>query len=790
MTLTPGSDGSDARDLTPLRAGGARLALGLLLALGLIAALAIYLQNRLPEVLPESASAAEFSGARALKHLQVIAARPHPIGSQEHAAVGDYIFDELARLGLNPERQRTTAVNKRWGTPFSAGEVENIAARIKGAEGGRALLLVSHYDSMPNSPGASDDGAGVVTLLETARALRTGPPLKNDVTLLFTDGEEVGLLGANAFVGEHPWAKGVGLFLNFEARGNGGPLMMFETGDGGNGEVIRQFADAGQRPLANSFFYEIYRRLPNDTDFTVLKGLGVQGLNFAYINGINHYHTGLDNAREINPGSLQSEGTSALALARHFGNADLGGARSADRIYFNLFGGSFINYSAALIIPLLAGAFLLFGFVVVRGVRAKELTVAGIVQGFIKLLVGGVVSAASVWLAWWLIRAVQQSHRWVPWGEPYHSNAFRVGFVLLAVAATSAVYALFRKRSGALSLTAGALLWWLILSAYVSVSMPGGSYLFTLPLLFSLSGLALVSVLKLDPAKSQVVMALAAIPGVVLWAPMIYNVFVALTLNASWTVIIFVVLLCGLATPLILPLVNSRRRWLFPGLLALACVCLALAGILTSGFDERRPKVNHVFYALDADTGRAVFASTDGGTDDWTTQFFGAGAERGTMPEHFPGNQRVYLKSPASAAPLDGPEAVLTDDRTENDVRTLSFRVTSRRRAPVLSIFAEPEVEVFDSSVNGKPTANNAGDNSAPAAPLKNWGIQYHALPAGGVDVVLKTRGGRPFKLFVVDRSYGLPELPGSPFKARSDDMMPAPYSTSDVTLVAKSFTF
>jgi hypothetical protein len=712
------------------------------------------------------------------------------MGSQEHAAVRDYIFDELTRLGLSPERQQTTAVNKRWGTPFSAGAVENIAARIKGSEEGRDLLLVSHYDSVPNSPGASDDGAGVVTLLETARALRTGAPLKNDVILLFTDGEEVGLLGASAFVAEHPWAKGVGLVLNFEARGNSGPLVMFETGDGGNGEVIGQYADAAQRPLANSFFYEIYLRLPNDTDFTVLKGLGVQGLNFAYVNGINHYHTGLDNVEELNPGSLQYEGTSTLALARHFGNAGLGGTRSANRVYFNVLGGNFINYSAALIIPLLVIAFLLFGFVVVWGLRSKGLTVSGIVLGFLGLLAGGVVSAALVSLAWWLIRAVQPSHRWVPWGEPYHSNAFRVGFVLLAVAATSAIYALLRKRSGALSLIAGALLWWLILSACVSVLMPGGAYLFTLPLLFSLAGLALVFVFKIDPPKSRLVLALAAIPGVVLWAPMIYNVFVALTLNSSWIVIIFIVLLCGLVAPLILPLVNLRRRWLFPGLLALACVCLILVGILTSGFDERRPKVNHVFYALDANTGKAVFASSDGSTDAWTTQFFSVGAERGTMPEYFPGSQRAYLKSPAPAAPLAGPEAVLTDDRTENDVRTLSFRVTSRRQAPVLAVFTEPEVEVFDSSINGKQTGSHVGDNSAPGPPLKNWGIQYYALPTGGLDVVLKTRGGKPFKLFVVDRSYGLPEFPDSPLKVRSADMMPAPYSTSDVTLVAKSFTF
>lgn len=790
MTLTHESDGSEAQTVGHFPTNGARLALVLPLLLGLIAALAIYLQNRLPEALPENAPAAEFSAARALKHLQVISARPHPIGSQEHTAVHDYIFGELSNLGLNPERQRTTAINHRWGTPFSAGTIENIVARIKGSEGARSLLLVCHYDSVPTGPGASDDGAGVVTLLETARALRAGPPLKNDVILLFTDGEEVGLLGANAFVAENPASKDVGLLLNFEARGNSGPVVMFET-SGGNGGLIQQFAEAAPRPLASSFFYEIYQRLPNDTDFTVLKGLNAQGMNFAYVNGINHYHTQLDNIQEINLGSLQYEGSSALALVRDFGNADLKKARTANAVYFNVLGGNFINYSNGFTIPLLVFAALLFGFVVVSGLRKRELTVSGIVLGLIGLLAGGILAAAIVWLAWWLIRAFQRSYRWVPWGEPYHSNAFRIGFVLLAIAATSVIYLLLRKRAGALSLMVGALLWWLILSACVSVALPGGSYLFTLPLLSSLLGLVLVSVLKLrDVTKTQLLLALAAIPGLVLWAPMIYNLFVALTLNASWMVIIFVVLLCGLVVPLIFHLVNSRRSWLFPGLLVLVGLCLFLGSLLFSGFDKQRPKVNHVFYALNADTGKAVFASTDDSTDAWSAQFFAAEAERGTMPEYFPGNPRFFLKGSAPAAALAGPDAVLTDDRTENDVRTLSFHITSRRQAPVLSIFADPDTEVFDSSINGKQIVAQGGNNSTPGTPTKNWGVQYYALPAEGLDVALKTRGGKPFKLFVIDRSYGLPEIPGSSFKARTQDMIPAPYSTSDVTLVARSFTF
>jgi len=84
------------------------------------------------------------------------------------------------------------------------------------------VLLVAHYDSVPTGPGANDDGVGVATLLETARALTASAPLQNDVIFLFTDSEETGLLGAQAFVTEHLWAKEVEVVLNFEGRGNGG----------------------------------------------------------------------------------------------------------------------------------------------------------------------------------------------------------------------------------------------------------------------------------------------------------------------------------------------------------------------------------------------------------------------------------------------------------------------------------------------------------------------------------------------------------------------------------------
>ena len=55
-------------------------------------------------------------------------------------------------------------------------------------------------------------------------------------------------------------------------------------------------------PVTSSMFYEIYRTLPNDTDFTVFKRAGIPGVNFAYIENSQHYHRPQDNQANLEPG--------------------------------------------------------------------------------------------------------------------------------------------------------------------------------------------------------------------------------------------------------------------------------------------------------------------------------------------------------------------------------------------------------------------------------------------------------------------------------------------------------
>ena len=235
------------------------------------------------------------------KHVEAIARAPHPMGSAESDRVRETLVQRLEEIGLKAEVQSPKAQKP----PMP----RNILARIKGQgpPGKKTLMLCAHYDSVHEGPGASDNAAGVAVILETLRALKSGPPLERDLIVLLTDGEECGFDGSRLFVDEHPWAKEVGIVLNFDARGNSGPSIMFETSDG-NGWLISHYGQAVLEPLATSLSMDVYKILPNDTDLSVFKRAGMGGLNFAFGSGLAYYHTPEDTPENLDQRTLQHQG--------------------------------------------------------------------------------------------------------------------------------------------------------------------------------------------------------------------------------------------------------------------------------------------------------------------------------------------------------------------------------------------------------------------------------------------------------------------------------------------------
>ena len=219
--------------------------------------------------------------------------------------------------------------------------VHNVVALLPGTASTGRVVMFAHYDSVQVSFGGNDDGAGVSTLLETARAVLAGPRPTNDIVFLFTDAEEACLCGAEAFVSQDPLAAGGGVAMNFESRGTTGPAIMFETSRG-NASIVDVYGAAVPFPVATSFAVEVYRILPNDTDFSPFRESGsFTGLNTAFIDGSAVYHTPEDKPSYMDRSSLQQHGDNALALAHAFGAADIASlARPAagDATYFPALG--------------------------------------------------------------------------------------------------------------------------------------------------------------------------------------------------------------------------------------------------------------------------------------------------------------------------------------------------------------------------------------------------------------------------------------------------------------------
>jgi peptidase M28-like protein len=749
------------------------------LGIGFVAFLAIWLQHP-PAPGPATAAATEFSAARAMHHVEAIARSPRPIGSANHAAARDYIVQQLRAFGLESEIQKTTAVNSTGAPLFLAGTIENILARKKGAGDGRAVLLLAHYDSVPTGPGANDDAAGVATLLETARALAASGPLRNDVIFLFTDSEETGLLGAHAFLAEHPWAKDFEVALNFEARGNGGPVIMFET-SARNGALIRALTAATSHPLANSLSYEIYKRLPNNTDLTVFKTAGRPGMNFAYIHGLTHYHTQLDNLENVDARTVQHQGSYALALSHYFGAAANVVKPEDDAVYFDVTGFWLVRYPAWLAWPVTAATLLLFAAVMWLGFRRRELTGLGIAKGTLLFFMSLVVAAGAVAAAWWIARRIHPGYSLIPLGDSYSHGLYVIGFAAITLATTAAILASFGRRIGGSNLFVGALLWWAGLMIAATMCMIGGSYLVTWPLFFALLGLGFAFGMKESgrPAVKLAVASLCAIPGVLLIAPFVHLTLIAMPFALAPALVLFLVLLLALLIPL-LRSSTARNRWAFPGMIAAIAVLVLVVAVRGDRFDKDHRQSNHVLYSLDAATQRAVWISADARSDEWTEQFFGRKPERGPLADPFPIGRRDHLQAPAPVAPLPSPEAKVLEDVTANGVRRLRIRLTSPRGAERMSI--QINAEILSAAVDGKPLTLDP-------TPQKSWSLWYLALPMDGIELVIETRSVPPLALRLVDESYGLPLRDGATFTERPAHMMPAPFFRSDFSLVSQTYS-
>ena len=524
---------------------------------------------------PQPADYEGFSSARVVEDIKVISQKHHSVAHpQEREEVRNYLVERLQGLGADTVMlMRYDSLkgpqNKHVEYTFDATNIVAEFAPVAAASGSASasvadptwLMLVAHYDSRYSQPmprdtvwsyGAADDGYGLGVILESVSlALKNRQDWKQGVKVLFTDAEEVGMMGMKAaWENDRALFDNVGLVLNVEARGSKGPALLFEACPG-NDKVQDLYASVAKYPYTYSLTTVVYGFMPTFTDFSIIKD-SVPGLNFSTIADINHYHTDKDNITTINEKSIQHYGAQIQPIVMEY----LTGEQYADKDYlrsdkdkvnftvpvFGLFSFSKAGYKIVNVIVFVL-FLLLFGLEGVRG-RVKAAKVAGtslkVLGAALLALVAGEAfaygCAAAVGAKFKLFGIVQ--------GVPFDNKAM-ILFMVLLLAACVLIYLAGRKKASmavsgsmrasaaqnavstkALTTLYGTLALLLVLSAALVFAI-GENMMFFITLAFATAGLILWRLTSLK------VWLLAAIVAILLHAfSFLYALAMALTIGA------------------------------------------------------------------------------------------------------------------------------------------------------------------------------------------------------------------------------------------------------------------
>ena len=737
---------------------------------------------------PASISETKFSTERALIHLREITKAPHYIGTEEHARVREYIVEQLNGLGLKTEIQEGFIINPKW---KSLDKPKNILAKIKGSGNGKSLLLLSHYDSaLTPSFGASDAGSGVVTILETIRAFQASAKTPtNDIIILFTDAEEVGLDGARLFVKNHPWAKNVGIALNFEARGSGGPSNMIVETNSGNKNLINAFMEADVKfPVASSLMYSIYKMLPNDTDSTVLRqGGDIDGFFFAFIDDHFDYHTANDNFENLDRNTLQHQGEYLLPLVHYFADADLSSLKSSeDHVYINVPILKMISYPFAWIIPMLILAISVFTILIVYGLKKKVLSGKTIARSFVPFLLAFVSCGLIGFYGWKLLLVLYPQYSEIQHGFTYNGHIYISFFVLVSLAILFGVYHRYSKKTNVASLLIAPLIFWLLINVIVAIYLKGAAF-FIIPVFL---GLLSLWILIRQEKPNLILMVIIGALAIFMFVPLIQFFPVGLGLKMLVGSCLITALLFGILLPVF---GFYSKKGILSAVFILLAIVFFIKAHLTSNFTSERQKPNSLVYYYDADTDETYWATYDKILDDWTKGYLGENPEEASNYITYASGSKYAkgysfaVEAPAKKIPLF--KAVLNSDTIINDIKKRTFTIIPNRNVNQISLYVAEGVEFDFLSFNGQSLPLNNNENSASQKIKSNELVRYYVSDKDSLEVSYEVSKDQKVSFTVMEYSYDLLDHPQFKINNRAENMMPKPFVVTDAIIVKKKIT-
>ncbi len=755
-----------------------------------IVAWAASLGRRLPDPIPAAGPDASFSSARALAQLVEIAQRPHPTGSPDLIRVRSTLLGRASALGLEPEVQVTTAY-VRDSSVVQAATVRNVLARIPGSGSTGALAVIAHYDGAPHSPGAGDNALGVATVLEAVRAIASGSTLRNDLILLFADGDEVGLLGTHGFLRQHPWAADVAAIVSVESRGVSGPALFFEAVPG-NGPLLETLAasDPGHtggslfRALQGSALESAGATLPGPPrPFAALTVLGGRG-----------WEDQVRDARErVDEGTLQHAGDQLLTVLRGLGGLDLArDLAGPERLYLSLPRVGFVHYPRAWNLLVTLGLVLLW---VLMGlvIKLRRGTRNGLIAG-LSLGLGSVgLSALAARSLTGLLGEAHPEYGLLATAF-YQEAPHTLALVAVALALTTALYALARwwcrwdeVLFGAATVPLAFVVW---LTFFEPLAAPAVQW----PLALTLIASTLITVLGPRRGASAwtwgIVLVLSA-ATLVLAVP-------SLELAArAWTLRQATALggLFGMAMLLLLPVLDWLRR---PRTVATPVTAVAVAGALVAlnlpsvqgAMDHPEPTTLVYLTDQDAAADPILRGATDtarvrtvvgswltvpGPGEEWSRSWVGdppAGStDAGVLL--LGSDEQFEIAGSAPDAEIARPTATVVSSALAGGRRAVVLEVRSGLRGEMIG-FVVPDGSPAELTGVGDATWPVGG---IPVRRLEHWGLPDGGALRVGLSVPAESAAT---ELVVIEHHLRPREILGDYFFQRPDSLIPSARTGSD----------
>ncbi|UAM97908.1 M28 family peptidase [Polaribacter litorisediminis] len=730
-------------------------------------------------------SKTNFSLENAFYHLKKISQNAHYVGTKEHKNVQNYIVAALQKLGLETEVQRQTYVGKKRVTATTA---ENIFARIKGSEDGKSLMLLTHYDSREHSSlGASDAGSGVVTILEGIRAyLAKNETPKNDIIILISDAEELGLLGAGAFVEYHPWTKDIGLVLNFEARGSGGPSYMLLETNGKNSTLLSEFLAAKPNfPAANSLMYSVYKNLPNDTDLTVFReNANINGFNFAFIGDHFDYHTAQDSYDRLDRESLAHQADYLTSTLNYFANSNLENLNSdEDFVYVNFPFIGLLTYSFSYVILSLIIASLLFIILLFFGFSLHKITLKGVFKGCIPFLVSIILCGGISFFLWKLLLIIHPQYTDMLHGFTYNGYVYILAFVFLNLWILLKIYRYFKKQEHTTNLLIAPIFIWLLINLIISLYLKGAGF-FILPVFAALLILAIDIFISIEIRSKRILFTIISIPTIYIFAPLIKMFPVGLGLKNLFISGILISLIFGL---MVLTFHQKKSNWFLKFCGFFAIIFFGYASY-TSGFSEDNKKPNSLVYFQNSDDKTAFFGTYNTSLDRYTSQIFDHTAIKGSITNAETKNKynaRFTYHKKAEFKNISSSDINIQIDTIIGSNRLLEIVVTPRRKVSKLEFTTDRKITLKQFKVNEA---------------LVMEGKNYHVTKSTFLGYTIANSDKEVTLSFMVDKeqelniflneiSYDLLTNPNFSINPRNNEMMPMPFVTNDAIITRKKIT-